>query len=229
MPVRPNLTVTSVARTRGAAVQGEMKYYDTYLTSTSIPVNDTWSASLRDPATVDTLFAPQVGAAFFNRIGKAAKIMKIKVSGNIHNTFYTELDHAPFAYQVRVLLVQDMQTNAAQMTGEQLMQGSSGLGALVAIHGFQNTDNFGRFRVWKDKKFTIENTNYDNNGVSVAGRMRTFKFNLDFPDGLEVRFNQTGGGTVADIVDNSFHIIALASNNYLNPSICYRCRVCFKD
>jgi len=227
MPTRPALV--SVARTRGAAVQGEMKYFDTYVDNSAISVNDTWATTMRDPATINCLFAPSVGAAYFQRIGKACKIMKLKIHGCIHFPPEADENLPPYAMQARVLLVQDKQTNSAQMTGEQLMQGSSGLGALVAIQDFQNTDNFGRFRVWKDKRFVFENDSFDNNGIAVAGRMRTFKFNLDFPDGLEIRFNQDTSGTVASIVDHSFHIVVLASNNVHDPRITYRCRVCFKD
>lgn len=231
-------TYNSVPRSRGAAVSGEMKYFDTYVDAKQFVVNDTWSTSTIDPtlapfAGMNTLFAPTVGAGVNQRIGKGCKIMKIKIRGTISLATGTGGTAPPPGTVVRILLVQDKQTNAAQMAGSDLMTGTSGAGAMVAIQSFQNINNFGRFRVWKDKKFRFDSPNYGGalpSSVTVGGAAQNFKMSLRFgTSGLETRFNAGGAGTVADIVDNSFHIVGMASNNTLAPQITYYCRVCFKE
>jgi len=229
MPNRPRVGYPSVARTRGVGVQGEMKYFDTEVVNDSISVNADWTGTVEDPVGVDTLFAPGVGPAYNQRIGKSAKIMKLKLHGTVHCSPHDDMLAAPYGVQIRLLLVQDCQTNSVQMGGEQLMTPSSA-GALVGTNNFQNVNNFGRFRVWKDKTITFDNTQFDGAApaIYIAGRLRHFKWSLKFAEGLQVRFGASGG-TIADIVDNSFHVVALASNNIINPSITYRCRVCFKE
>lgn len=207
-----------------------MKYFDVLADAQTIAASDGWVSTMNDPAATNCLFAPTVGAAYNQRIGKACKILKIKIKGQISIPAKSGLSAAPNSTSFRLMLVQDCQTNATQMTGAQLMTTTS-VGALAATNVFQNIDNFGRFRVLKDKKFKIGNLNYAgaSPAITTSGDTINFKFNVDFPDGLEVRFNQVGGGTVADIIDHSFHIVCNCSNNTLTPTITYICRVCFKE
>jgi len=52
---------------------------------------------------------------------------------------------------------------------------------------------------------------------------------VNFKTPVKVQFNATNGGTVAVIVDNSFHIICGASNITYAPTISYYCRVAYKE
>ena len=142
-----------------------------------------------------------------------------------------------FAQGVRLLLAQDMQTNATQMSSSDLMDGSS---ANAAVTAFQNINNFGRFRVLKDKFLVLQDPNFLRDAASSAisdtnGLIRPFKFSINFKKPVRVRFNATNGGTVADIVDNSFHLVANArtfgTSDSGQPvvSISYRSRIVYTD
>lgn len=215
---------SSVARTRGAAVTGEMKYFDTAVNATALAASTDWTGTEFDPATFNTLCVPQVGAGINQRIGKAIKVLKLKIDGNI--TVPSAAFGVEDAIVVRLLLVQDQQTNSAQAQGEQVMT-SGAVSALLAVNQFQNIDNFGRFRVLKDKKFIVQNPNAL--GLNHAGLSHSFKMTCLFKKPVQVRFNATNGGTVADIVDNSFHIMCNVSDNDLAPNITYVSRVCYKE
>lgn len=219
----------AVPRTVGGAV-GEMKYFDVLCDNQTIAASDGWASTVNDPTGTNCLFAPTVGAGANQRIGKGCKIRKLKIKGSIRIPQQSGLTTAPAAVNYRLLLVQDKQTNASQMTGAQLMTATA-VGGVVAVNVYQNIDNFGRFRVWKDKKFKLGNLNYAGTtpNITASGDLINFKFNLNFPDGLEVRFNNVGGGTVADIIDNSFHIVCNSSSNTLGATISYVCRVAFKE
>jgi len=138
---------------------------------------------------------------------------------------------ADSATKLRLVLVQDTQTNATQMTAAQLFNDAGN--AIDTLNSFQNPNNFGRFRVWKDKMVCISNLNLAGSPTTAdviqAGWKGTFKINITFKQPVVVHFNATNGGTVADIVDNSFHIIAGTDNAAYVPQLFYYARVCYKD
>ncbi len=236
---------SSVARTRGAAVTGEMKYFDTELVAVGLSaVTTTWVAgTLKDPgttidlgdaavATPGCLFAPMRSAALNGRIGREVKVLKVKVRGLIRVPAQTGQSAPDASTLVRCLLVMDQQTNAAAMTSAQLMN-DAGNGSSTIL-SYQNPNNFGRFRVLKDKTMVVANLNIGNDtgatgGVIQAGTNIPFKFAVNFKKPLSVRFNSTNGGTVADIIDNSFHIVCGVNQAGYAAAISYYTRVAYKD
>jgi len=220
---------SSVARTRGASVTGEMKYFDTQLSLTAIAENNDWTGSELDPTTFNCLFVPQVGAAINQRIGKECKILKIKMRFLLDAPQQLNQTGADPAANCRIIVYCDKQTNAAQAQGENVM--TAGVSDGTGILSFQNIDNFGRFAVLMDKTLNIQNPNmsYDGTNIEQAGLSKTFKFTKKFKIPMKVRFNNTNGGTVADIVDNSLHVIGICDNDDLAARLSYYSRVCFKE
>jgi len=235
---------STVARTRGAAVTGEMKYFDCNIETAALTaVTTTWPAgTMFDPSTTINLgsaavatplclFAPTVGAALNARVGRKVNVHKVKVHGTVVVAAQAAQGTGDNACKVRVALVVDQQTNAAQMTGAQLY--NDGTGPTTVINTFQNPNNFGRFRVLKDKMLQIGNINMAGSPTTAdvvqSGMKVNFKFSVNFKKPLVVHFNATNGGTVADIVDNSLHIVAGTDNSVLAPGLAYYSRVCYKD
>jgi len=243
-PTKTRAGFSSTARTRGAAVQGEMKYMDSDYNAVAIPaVTTTWVAgTMADPlATINlgtaavanpqNLCAPQVGATLNSRVGRKINVHKIKVHGKITAAFQTLQPAPDSGCKIRVVLVQDMQTNAGQMTGAQLY--NDGTGPNTVINTFQNPNNFGRFRVLKDKMYQISDLNITTDAagaaIAQAAKVINFKFMVNFKKPVVVHFNATNAGTVGDIVDNSFHILAATDNVSFAPTLSYYCRVAYKD
>lgn len=227
--VQPRMGTDSVPRTRGAQVAGEMKYFDTRLALSAIPSVAAWTGTEFDPATFNTLCVPTVGSAINQRIGREIKVLKIKIHGHILCSNQVTQSDTDLPTDVRIALVQDLQTNAAQMQGEQVFSATTT--ADEAPLTFQNIDNFGRFRVLKDKNITFQNPSlaWDGTNVFQGGLIRHFKWSIKFNKPVSVRFNATNGGSVADIVDNSFHVVANSSSTELAPQLSYLCRVCYKE
>lgn len=182
-------------------------------------------------ATPLCLCVPTVGSALNQRIGREITIRKVKIHGRLHVAPQIAQTGADSSCVVRVVLVLDTQTNSAQMTGAQLF--NDAIGALSTLQSFQNPNNFGRFRVLKDKQFSFTNMNIAGSPTSgdvvQSGMNKPFKFSYVFPQGLKVRFNNTNGGTVADIIDNSLHLVAATDNGAIAPAIMYYSRVCYKE
>ena len=233
----------SVARARGAAVQGEMKYFDTERTNTTLSAcTTTWVAgTIQDPsstinlgdvavATPQCLFAPKVSASLNGRIGRKVKVLSIKIRGYIRAAQQAAQAAADPMSTIRLMLVLDKQTNATQMTGAQLLNDAGA--AATTLNAYQNPNNFGRFKVLKQKMITLGNPGGFNDAATTGatnGVTKLFKMTYKFKVPLLVNFNATNGGTVADIIDNSFHILAGADDISMNPTIAYYCRVNYKE
>lgn len=224
----------TVARTRGVVGQTERKYYTSSRVDSAIAASTDWTGTEMDPPSINTLFIPGQDAGDTGRIGRKVDVLAIKIRGHISCAAQLNQTAADAQGKVRLILFQDMQTNAAQAQGEQLMDGSAAITGSTAagcINTFQNLANFGRFRVLKDKTFSLSQPNmvWDGTNIEQGGITKPFKMNVKFKKPVRVSFNSTGGGTIADIVDNSFHMLAITSIIDTAPKVFYVCRVVFID
>lgn len=221
----------TVARTRGVYGSGEMKYFDSQRSATAIPANATWADTEFPPdeGTPNTIFCPTQGTAINQRIGRKAKVFKIKIRGTIRIASQTNQTTPDSGVAIRLALVQDTQTNASQAQGEDIFTPRTT--NMQTVHSFQNVDCFGRFKVLKDKTITMQNPNlsFDGTNIEQQGLLRTFKMNLTFKKPITITFNAANGGTISDIVNDSWSLYALADNTQLAPTIEYVSRVSFKE
>jgi len=218
----------SVARTRGAAVQ-ETRYFDNSQANTIL--GSTWTGSEIENSTgKDCLFAPQQGSAVNERQGRKAVMKALRIRGTISLPAQSNQTATEGGTQVRVVLFQDMQTNGAQAQGEEVMT-DYGANPLTNLQSFQNLANVGRFKVWKDKTYVMgdQSAAYDGTNMEFFGQLKTFKWNIKFRKPIVVNFKTTSTGTVSDIVDNSFHMLAISSNVQQNASVAWNCRVPFYE
>jgi len=216
----------TVPRTMGFYSKGEMKYFDTALALSSIAASTDWTGTEQDPATILNFCSPGPGTGSNQRVGRDITLMKLKIKGYVYLTAGTFLTYIP-SNLVRIILYEDNQTNSTQAQGEDVIDGTGGVSVL---HAFQNINNFGRFRVWKDKFLEMNITNTGEDGTTTAGLFKSFKFNLRFPQGKKIHFNATGGNTIADVSTTSFHL--LANSNHVGNGVCgiaYKARACYKD
>lgn len=234
----------SVARSRGATVTGEMKYYDSNRTAVDITaVSSDWTGTVQDPsfmivpgggagtANPNTMFAPIVGSAINQRVGRSVKVLKWKIRGRIQwqtQTTQTILDNVGIT---RLVFGVDTQTNGVQADGTAVFNASSG--GNTTVHSMQTPNNFGRFKIYHDKTYKLENGTAVNNAsastISNGGGVVPFKFTKKWSKPLIVHFNEVNGGTVADVINYSFHCWVACSNSTLQPQIIYYSRINFKE
>lgn len=230
---RSNLRYAAPSPSSALVSSGEMKYFDTEKSNTAIAqVTTSWAGTEQDPATFNTLVVPVKGSSIDERVGRRIKVHSIKIRGFIRVDAQSAQSTADGSSYIRVILFQDEQTNGAQVQGETLMQDSAS--SAGTITSFQNLGALGRFRVLKDKVFTVSDLNLANNtgttgGLVQAGKKIPFKMFVKFAVPVVVNFNATNGGTVADITDNSFHVLAATDSNAYAPTLNYACRVGYKD
>lgn len=225
-PVQHAAAVTRRDAKRGYA--SDNHYFDTERTVTNIAANATdWTFSEYDPNTsaMLCLFAPVIGDDISNRTGRKIFVKKIRVSGFINIPAESAQTTGSEACNIRLILYQDKQTNGAQAQGEDVISSGAANGA---TNMFQNVSNLGRFKVWKEKRWNIAGLDYAGaSGAFVAnGQVRSFKISIK--PNCYVNYNATNGGTVADVVDNSFHIIAITNSaSGVTPSLQYKVRTVF--
>jgi len=226
-------TVGYVMRTPGGQITADNHYFDAELALTAVQ-NSTadWTGTELD-ATVgagvlamNCLFAPVTGDDIQNRQGRKVFLKKLRIQGQLLVAKSANTTSARTPNIIRVIVYQDKQTNGTQSQGEQLI--SSGT-ATNCLYMFQSTANFGRFRILKDKTFTFQDPSmFRENAADEAffnGLTRFFKFNLKVNEW--VNYNATNGGTVADVIDNSWHLIACTDAGDLIASMRYKVRGVF--
>lgn len=227
----PRRGYSSVPRTRGVYATGEMKYFDTELSSTPIPAAATLVGGEFPPnvGVPNTLVAPTVGSAINQRIGRRIKLHKLTVRFVITVAEQINQAGADVASNIRCWLIQDMQTNAGQAQLETIFTAPTNV--VNAPNCFQSLDTLGRFRVWKDKMITFQDPSvtFDGTNIEQGGLAKMYKFSLKFKKPIEVSFNAVNGGTISDIVDHSFCVYAICSDVTLAPQIAYYARAYYKE
>jgi len=216
------------ARSPGGQVTAEDGYFDTERSGTNVPiVAASWTGTEMDPNTtaMQCLFAPVQGDDISNRRARKVFVKKIRISGQLSILPATGQASLPDATLVRIIVFMDKQTNGAQVSPATLMGSGNGTDP---VHMFQSKDGFGRFKVFKDKTYSL----VSQTGVGVvagatiatAGVRREFSFTIK--PNVWVNYNATNGGTVADIIDNSFHL-ACVQTNTAQAGISYKVRTVF--
>jgi len=235
----------SVPRARGATVTGEMKYFDTEQTGQIIAgVTTTWVAGTRadpvntinlgDPAVVAPLclFAPKVSANLNGRIGRKVFMHKIRIKGIIELPEQNAMLTLKPSIAFRLVLLLDKQTNAATINPSDVFNDTTGSGN-TTINSAQNPNHFGRFKILKDKFFSLTNFNIAGNDVAAtnrqSGQTKPFKMSYNFKPPMIVNFNSQSTGSIAMITDNALHLICAADDNSYGALIYYYSRVCYKE
>jgi len=214
----------------------ERKFWDTVVIDRIVPtVGTTFSGAMVDPGTQNCLFTPITGAEMYNRISRKVYVKKISISGRVTLPALSNLTTIDVLNPmvVRVILCIDKQTNGVQMNSQDLIGALSGV-ASESIDMFQNPAFFGRFQVLKDKKFVLQDASTlteQSFVIDRSGLTRTFKWVVKFRKPIVVHYNNVNNGTVGDIVDCSFHLLAAVnqSTSASYPLLNYRARTVFTD
>lgn len=217
-----------VNRTPGGQITAENHYFDTERTATALVANATsWTGTEYDPNTTAMLclFAPVQGDDIQNRTGRKIFVKKIRISGVIDIAPQGGQIACDYPVTARIIVYMDKQTNGSQSQGEDLI--SSGA-ANDPLDMFQNITNLGRFKVYKDKKIMLTNPSQSVlAGPLIYQNGLTHNWKMNIRVNQWVNYNATNGGTVADVVDNSFHLICNVNSTTLAPYIAYKVRTVF--
>lgn len=219
-----------VPRTMGPFSASESKYFDAETDDFTIPGNTAWAAT--NDIMKGTICLPQEGSDIDNRIGRKIAVYKIAIRGIIKQNPATDQADILANPAIRIIFWMDQQTNATATNSAQLMAAPTAAEADNVFCTFQNTANFGRFRVFRDIVLSARDVTSapDGNNTSSQNAVNIpFKFVVRFRKPIIVRFNGTNGGTIGDVVDNSFYLSAQKSAASFTHLVTTISRVYYKD
>lgn len=204
----------------------EKKFYDTKLADTAISVATDCTGGVEDPSASSMISTPAQGDGEQNRDGKRIVIDSLILKGHVSNsgTASEAVNGAPTKVFVAVVL--DTQSNGAQMTSETCFKNL----AATATHNadvMKNLLSGKRFRILKSQVYDLTQTGaFAANATFGANAIaRTFDWYIPFKGGLPVNFNAGTTSDIANVVDNSLHVVAFAT---LPADIGYNARIRFQ-
>lgn len=192
----------------------EKKYIDYTFGATVIQA--AWAGAEMDPA-ANCLAAPTQGSGETQRDGRKITIKNIHVNGAV----YRDSGGVMTAQStVHVALVLDTQTLKQQLSAEDVYNDANNV-----EFSYRDVDHLSRFKVLWSRRFVMGNDAGGWNGVAlnVAGDRKNFSINKAV--NIPVTFS-AAAGSVADIEDNSLHIIAVSSQGAIDY-LAYESRIRF--
>ncbi len=224
----PRRRFRSAANIRTAGFLGiEVKFYDTSLATAGLLATTDATGGEFDPSATIKLNTVIRGDGEQNRDGKQISMRNITVRGVItidKQANQTVSDEAPVIF---IALVLDTQTNGATLNSEDVYTNKSA-NAKLAATPFRNLLFAKRFRVLKSLRFRLPDPNmtYDGTNIEINGYHRQFEMFADLR-GMKCNFNAGTTEDVANIIDNSLHIVGFCSSQNLGPDINYNARLRF--
>lgn len=179
----------------------EAKVHDTEYDK--ITVSTTVAGSEADPDNVLCLTSPAEGVGDVQRNGRQITVKRLEMNCHISKHGQSDVGWPAF---MRVVVVQDKQTNQAQFNAEDvfLAPTDADLHALAMT----NPSTALRFKILHDHLYDLNPQSAGGNGSSndSAAQLKTFRINI--PMNMVVNF-ATPLGEISDVVDNSIHVLAI--------------------
>ena len=203
----------------------EKNFYDTSVSNLAI-VSDGSAANLEADPSDGCLSAPPQGDTSSSREGQQIVLKNVQVKGIIRMP--TRINGTPIqAPTVYLALVLDTQSNGAQLNSEDVFKTSAN-GVLNATM-FRNLEYRKRFRLLKTATINMPEASGVYSGVAGQGDWLgedvPFEMFHVFKDGLEVNFRIGAASGIANVIDNSLHVIAACSDTASGCLLYYHSRI----
>lgn len=206
----------------------ERKFYDTGLAATSLVAGTDQSGGEVDPSATSMVSTPAVGDTEQNRDGKQISCLYLQINGSLALGAQEAVVDPIGGTMAFVAVVLDTQTNGAQMNSEDCFKNTIASATLTA-NPMRNLLFGTRFRILKERMFNLDPKTIAQNAAndySWQGVRKYFKWFIPL-GGLKINFNSGTTASVANVIDNSIHIIAFTNNTAGVPAISYNARLRF--
>lgn len=172
------------------------------------------NAAVTSTATFLSLNQLTVGDLPTSRTGNQISATSIQWRGRISNSAAATTSNV-----VRMIIGWDAQCNAANPTAALLLENGIVTPLVSAPY---NHNNSKRFRILYDKRFNVgaKNATQTIDNVLVGGKIK-----LSRP----IKFNDVGGGTVADVTTNNLFAMFVSNDATNSPVVAIGFRLYFKD
>lgn len=202
----------------------EKKYYDTALADATVLGPTDATNGVYDPSATSMISTPAQGDGPQNRDGKRCIIKSIQITGNIREPINPSTVDGVLPSAYMISLVQDTQTNAAQIASENVFTNVSA-DLDLAASPTRNLLFASRFKVLKTWHGVLKpSSSFGLSGAFKShGDIRLFRcfLKVDMP----INFNAGTTSSIANVIDNSLHIVAYTTTS--RPQMSYNARIRF--
>ncbi len=203
----------------------ERKFYDTSLISGALTAPTDSTGGEHDESATICMNTIIQGDGESERDGRKATIQSAFVKGVIKCVKVANATVTVDATKVYVAMVLDTQTNGAQLASELVFKNDSA-NANLAASPMRNMQYTQRFRILDTFEAVLADPNISWDGTNMEQQGILLPFQLSSNLTFSTQYSASTE-TVANITDNSLHIIAFCSNTGLVPTINYNARVRF--
>lgn len=223
---RKRRRVTNRNARTGGFMGMELKFKDVNLNASVLATTADGSGMEKDPSATVVLNSLQQGDGESQRDGRRVTMRSVFVSGMVQIPAQADQTVPEAPPHVCIYLVLDKQTNGATISSEDVFVNPSGtaLGGTSLMRNLQFTS---RFTILDKVSFNVpigqvsgDSTNFD-----MTGGLRKFKLSANL-NNLRVTFSGTED-TVANITDNSLHLLASVTSGTTGAILTYNSRLRF--
>lgn len=197
----------------------EKKFYDTSLGYTGIVAPTDAAGGELDPSSTSMMSTPTQGTSEQQRDGKRIVCKYLEMKGNVTIPLQINQTALDDDTLVTIFVVLDTQSNAAQMNSEDCFKNTGAIASLAA-NPLRNLLFGPRFRILKQQTFRLfaNVASWDGTNMEQGGCTVPFSWFIPLKN-LVINFNSGTTASIANVVDNSIHVIgygttALASIGY---------------
>lgn len=178
------------------------------------------ASSEMDPAATSTIFAPTKGDGLSNRDGDRVIIKSIEFHGCIQEVKLQDQADPPPHVGVTVAIVQDRQTNGAQLNSEDVFD-NPGATADLNMSLIRDQGRISRYKILKKWVIECPLRTGTTDGANTAAYAEQFT-HFDWYKKVNIPVSFIGDlGTIADCQTNSLHVLAFATDVTTNPVLHY--------
>lgn len=204
----------------------ELKFYDTFLLDSTLTSPTDSSGGEHDPSATILFNTVTQGDGENQRDGRKLTMKALTIRGHINVALAINQTAMHVQPTFMIALVLDTQTNGATIVSENVFANIGANGA-TAPYAFRNLQFAKRFKILKIKRFSgrQQETSYDGTNMEMGGYTVPFDMYVNLKN-MQVLYSGTTE-TVANITDNSLHLIAFTSETSSQASISYIARLRF--
>ncbi len=204
----------------------ELKFYDSSLAASAITAPADATGGEHDPSATVLFNTVVQGDGESQRDGRQIVMKSLGIRGHIGVAAQTNQTATDVSPTIFIAVVLDTQTNGATISSENVYTNKAESGSHAASP-FRNLQFTKRFRILKSKLLTLKQPTlvWDGTNVEQGGFNTPFTMFVDLGN-MAVNYSGTTE-TVANITDNSLHLIAYTSSTAVAPTMNYNARLRF--
>lgn len=205
----------------------ERKFYDTSLVSANIASPTDATGGEQDPSATSMITTPAQGDGEQNRDGKQIICDFVEITGNVIKGALETQPNPELGTRVYLACVLDTQSNGAQLNSEDVYKNTGASQNLATA--VQRNLLFGkRFKILKKEVFDFNPFIGATGANDFASNAMSQSFNWFIPlNNLKINFNAGTTASIANVIDNSIHMIAFSNQTTPQQTLSYNARLRF--